>query len=92
MTKHTPAPWTLGNVGEIDQPILANGMDIGNVYAAECGPVQAKANACLIVATPELLKALSELCEAYRISSPGATEHYVYKQAKQAIKQALGED
>lgn len=63
--QHTKGPWALGNPGDVDQPILAEGMDIGNVYAAECGPIEAEANARLIAAAPDayalMLRLESEL-------------------------------
>lgn len=35
----------------------------------------------------ELITALRDLCAAYRISSPDAPDHAVYKNAKRILKQ-----
>lgn len=48
------------------------------------------ATARLIASAPTLLKALEDLCSAYRLT-PDGTDHAVYKAARQALKKAGGD-
>ncbi len=69
LTKHTPGPWRYTDGGIIDnKPSRGHaGLEIADVYGVDCydgrglgdaNPQEAKANARLIAAAPEMLKEL----------------------------------
>lgn len=93
--EHTQGPWYVGRElsGTGNWPIISNGTKIGVIYSENWGyddccipEKETKANACLIAAAPELLKALlalvgddGDLLNAENISF-----------ARDAIKKAMG--
>ena len=88
--KHTPGPWITNSLIKRHDVIVFSSAT-GHRIAKLAGPNESyAANAQLIATAPELLKALQDLCEAYRISSPDATEHHAYKQARAALVKAKG--
>lgn len=54
MSKHTPGPWVVGNVGEV----VAGGTTLADVYGDD---EQADVDARLIAAAPDLLAALEDI-------------------------------
>ena len=95
--KHTPGPWEAsGNLvrSPMHQP---EGLPRG-VQIVECRDgyflphtEEAKANARLIAAAPELLEALERLADAYeRLKPPGYPLSDREKQARAAIAKATG--
>lgn len=64
MTAHTPGPWELHGWGDANYEVLAAGATVCNVPGFDDDTVdfgRAEADARLIAAAPELLKALDEL-------------------------------
>lgn len=94
--RHTPGPWVVSNERTTSgSPIKCirrgDGKSVYNI--ATIGDrmpsaFQCAANACLIASAPELLKALDDLLQAYRLTAPNATEHHAYQQAKLAFDKA----
>jgi hypothetical protein len=65
MTKHTTAPWLIGE-NRFDYDLIirsANNDPVCSVIYAGYSKTEAKANARLIAAAPELLEALKEICD-----------------------------
>jgi hypothetical protein len=63
MSKHTPGPWSIGKPAmHRDYPYIVapNGVVVCNVKSSMNRP-QAKVDACLIAAAPELLAALKAI-------------------------------
>ncbi len=84
-TKHTPGPWIAEHTSVRTE---GEGSFRRIAYMEGNNPAD-EANARLIACAPDLLKALSDLCEAYRITPSGA-EHHAYKQARAALAKATG--
>jgi hypothetical protein len=69
--KWTPGPWPIDKTGDGKRIIVGVGLvdgpcgyDLAEIYADDCDPVEAHANAHLIAAAPDLYEALEELCLA----------------------------
>ena len=73
MSGHTPGPWTYdGTVAFSDRPDLPCVVDEYRLVVAQCWDDghtddECEANARLIAAAPELLEALEDAAEAFRI-------------------------
>lgn len=63
-TEHTPGPWEIAYVGDIEKPAVISGgvslLTVADEDGTEFGAVWKEADARLIAAAPELL----EVCEA----------------------------
>ena len=92
MTKHTAAPWLIGE-NRYDYDLIirsANNDPVCSVIYAGYSKTEAKANARLIAAAPELLEVLKQLCAA---QEKGHVAYWaaVWDDAQAAIAKATGE-
>lgn len=86
--KHTPAPWDSVVSANLELPsgIIKSGKkSIAHTLQKEVGAEQAKANANLIAAAPELLEALQEIVGNHYLSDKAQS------MATKAIAKALGQ-
>ena len=97
MTKHTAAPWLIGE-NRYDYDLIirsANNDPVCSVIYAGYSKTEAKANARLIAAAPELLEALKSVvafCDEdmqHRVQT--SREYDIKTLAKTAIAKATGE-
>ena len=97
MTKHTPAPWSLGDSDLHCSNLSVHGIHenahstIARMVSSEHGmdPVEIYANARLIAAAPELLEALTDCVEHMHWTQPQGEA--ALKKAKAVIAKATGE-
>jgi len=88
MTKHTPGPWAVADVGEV--VVCATGRTLCDVYSSfGTGEEQADADARLIAAAPDLLAALEAFVEAEHAASIGWRAFGMYVDAVDAAKAAI---
>jgi hypothetical protein len=89
--KTTSGPWAVKTEGELEPCIVTDdGFYVATAHAAP-GDGDAKANAALISAAPELLAALESLVEANRgvdCPRPGCTVCSMFRAANAAIAKA----
>ena len=99
MSKHTPAPWSLGSPGDGEIGSVYCDNSLGSRIAIVYGPAQKftifpreeeEANARLIAAAPDLLEAL-EAMFAEGAGCPYATWTHAQHLAHDAICRAKGE-
>lgn len=90
-TRHTPGPWTVGQVGQV----MAGGHVLADCYS--CDDEQADVDARLMAAAPDLLEALKDIADDYTdrfdLESPSTNpgiKHRV-RLARAAIAKAQGE-
>jgi hypothetical protein len=103
MSKHTPAPWTLGK-GKVRvrtekdndgrSKLIAECYTTGNAILYP-SPEEREANARLIASAPELLEALKVMTDVFqpRSGEPSPDMHVetvAWEQARQAIAKAEG--
>ena len=89
-TKHTPGPW---KVDEIYGLIMSEESEIAAVHGASGGPKEAKANAALIAAAPDLYAALEACLHDLAILASRDPENVRarrYEDAKRALARAEG--
>jgi len=96
MTKHTPSPWGFEQTGDHKRYIIGKerstwGTNVAEVYSDDTDQGEAAANARLIAAAPELLKALGAMYEAFRFTSHNKAEDAANALAKAAIAKVEGE-
>ena len=106
MPNHTPGPWEMSGTS-----IKSRGRTIASAYfSPESGYIggvksrgvteeEARSNACLIAAAPELLTALTQLLreidyliEDGMLNTEGVDDHPSIQAARAAIRKATGED
>jgi hypothetical protein len=102
---HTPGPWSVGedNVGDGCNIRDANGNRVAHTATSrnhgteKIDPAEAKANARLIAAAPDLLKALKELLDASEASPDDLPAHEyesivadAHNRARAALSRAEG--
>ena len=90
MTKHTAAPWLIGE-NRYDYDLIirsANNDPVCSVIYAGYSKTEAKANARLIAAAPELLEALKELCD---VTDTNDYNEAAFFKAEAAIAKAEGQ-
>lgn len=91
--KHTPGPWKQSSIIPSDEytTVILGGQYNGIIARAELSPYfeieQSEANAKLIAAAPELLKALQGVYSMLE-SDPEASEFYDMGKIKSAINKA----
>lgn len=91
---HTPGPWTVNKSGK--QPIVGKELNDGQpalpLVTAVHGynATQARANARLIAAAPDLLFALQCCIGSLAVVSPGGNQDPDVLRAKAAVAKALG--
>ncbi len=86
--KHTPAPWVAVINTDLDLPgglIKSGDKSIAHTLQKAIGAEQARANANLIAAAPELLEALQEIVGNHYLSDKAQS------MATKAIAKALGQ-
>jgi hypothetical protein len=90
-TKHTPAPWTVTELGDIEAKethvCQINQSMFNNQYPELKTHIEAQANAQLIAAAPELLEAL---IRAYNDFKTGRWTEETYNVIENTIKKATG--
>jgi len=98
MSKHTPGPWTVGGPNRVGEEALGiiEGKDkyvVADVWA-DVEELDARANANLIAAAPELLEKLSEAVELLEVDDDAntvGTDAWVWlKQARELLAKADG--
>jgi len=83
MSKHTPGPWAVADVGEV--VVCATGRTLCDVYSSPAtGDEQADADAHLIAAAPDMLAALELLL-------PYLEDCRMDSEARAAIAKAKGQ-
>ena len=74
--KHTPGPWPIRKLDKriiVGEELIEGAYDIAEVYADDCDPDEAAANAALIAAAPDMLAELETL---HQIFDDYATIHW----------------
>lgn len=87
-TEHTPGPWVLFAIGGRDISIMPAGRD-GDICSFKQSP--SHADAMLMNAGPEMLKALLEFVSCFQ-TVPGSIGDEVKEDAFKAIAKAVGRD
>ena len=87
MNKHTPGPWSIGKPTEYINQIKIE-PTIGLVYGAG---EEVKANAALVAAAPDMLKALNNVIDMWRNGIPMYKGQAEYHEAIAAVRKARGE-
>lgn len=97
-TKHTPGPWrtdnNIGRKSELGVVADAAPCVIATMCNAKAWPVEAKANARLIAAAPDLLAALEKLIDHVAITNIGKRDGVIaisLDHGRAAIAKAKGE-
>jgi len=96
-TKHTPGPWcafagfVAAETTEGKKAVCKMSYPGAVVFAAECGTLEDSANARLIAAAPNMLKALQQIVADYDYEKGNCKPHTLAGHAKRAIEQATGE-
>ena len=91
--KHTPGPWNCLRRSSADRAIVCaetQPLDICVLSNRDKSIGQVNANALLIAAAPDLLKALKAMVEAHAIPSTGCKSRTAYEHAIAAITKAEG--
>ena len=90
--KHTPGPWEHNDTDmlQVQGRVMGYSVPISLIQKRSVGPMQAKANARLIAAAPELLEALKQLVN--RFEQSGAYDHdHTIELAQSVIAKAEGQ-
>lgn len=94
-TKHTPGPWHVGRYtpNATEMTILTkNGSPVTPAWGPQfyVNSEQAKANACLIAAAPDLLEALKEALDQLESWNQESEPTFTMRRVAHAIAKATG--
>lgn len=93
---HTPGPWEVTSGGNYANEVSVKGKNgkhlvIARVCASKRGFFEARANARLMAAAPEMLEALEVIMTALTVSHHGASLYAIRDIARRAILKAKGQ-
>ena len=87
MSKHTPGPWKYNKLSYFSL-VLAGAIQVCKLFCGGKERDEVEANACLIAAAPDMLKALKAVNTEYTLHGSLTDSHRL---VKRAIEKAEGE-